>query len=289
MTEQMVASSGVHLSVKSSGHLAGPTVILVHGFPDNQSVWDRIVPLLEPHFHVVTYDVRGSGSSSAPDSRKGYAIGRLIDDLVAVIDRVRPDGAPVHLVGHDWGSIQLWPAVLREGEDARLSGRIASFTSISGPGPEQIGEFFRTSARQFAIGRIVRQLAHSWYIGIFQLPALPEFAFRRLTKRLRAQLIRKQGLGSDAHWSPTLERDGANGVNLYRANRVSFARRTTKVPVHLIVATKDDFVTLPLLDVIPAVAPDLRRTDIVAGHWLIRTHPEVIAELITTFVEGHSA
>lgn len=288
MIEQKVASAGVHLSVRSSGHLDGPTIIFVHGFPDNQTVWDRVVPLLEPHFHIVTYDVRGSGNSSAPESRKDYVMGRLIDDLVAVIDRVRPDGAPVHLVGHDWGSIQLWPAVLREGEDARLSGRIASFTSISGPGPEQIGEFFRSSARQFAIGRIARQLAHSWYIGLFQLPVLPEFAFRRLTKQLRAGLIRKQQLGADAHWSRTLDRDGANGVNLYRANRLSFARRTTKVPVHLIVATKDDFVTPALLDGIPAVAPNLTRRDIVAGHWVIRTHPEVIAESIASHVEANS-
>ena len=42
-------------------------------------------------WHVVTYDVRGAGSSDAPASREGYLCARLVDDLVAVLDaRARP-------------------------------------------------------------------------------------------------------------------------------------------------------------------------------------------------------
>lgn len=289
MDEQKVASAGVHLNVRSSGLPDGPTVLMIHGFPDNGSTWDLIVPLLEPHFHVVTYDVRGTGGSSEPADRKRYGIDLLVDDLVAVIDRVRPDGKPVHLVGHDWGAVQAWEAVMREGTDARLTDRIASYTAIACPGRDLFGYFVKNSLRKRAFGRVARQLSHSWYIGIFQLPFLPELAFRRLGDRIQRGLARSQRLGAAAQWSDTFARDGANGVNLYRANGLAFTRGTTKVPVRLIVPTKDDFLTTALYDDVALFAPDSERVDIVAGHWVIRSHPEVIAEQIAEFVEAKSA
>lgn len=292
MTEQMVASSGVHLLVRSSGNLDGPTVIMIHGFPDNQSTWDLIVPLLEPHFHVVTYDVRGIGGSSAPADRKGarhdgYGIDRLINDLVAVIDRVRPDGKPVHLVGHDWGAVQAWAAVMREANDSRLTGRIASYTAIACPGLDLFGHFVKTGFRERAAGRIARQLGHSWYIGFFQIPFLPELAFRRLGKRIHHTMARTQKLGAASQWSDTFARDGANGVNLYRANGLEFTHGTTKVPVRLIVPTKDSFLSTAVYDDVALFAPDSERIDIVAGHWVIRTDPEVIADKVRDFVRAN--
>lgn len=288
MSVQMVASSGVHLEVRSSGHTDGPTVILVHGFPDTQDTWDRIVPLLEPHFHVVTYDVRGAGGSSAPDTRKGYRMNRLIDDLVAVIERVSPDGGPVHLVGHDWGGAQMWGAVMREGTDQRLSGRLASYTAIACPGLDLFGSFFASGLRKREVGKIARQLAHSWYVLFFQLPFLPELAFRRFGGRIRGNLVRKQKLKGASHWAGSFGEDGANGVNLYRANALEFTHGTTKVPVQLIVPTKDDFLIPAVYANVADFAPAVRRTDIVAGHWVIRTHPEVIAEKIISFVEENA-
>ncbi|MDQ3158276.1 MAG: alpha/beta fold hydrolase [Actinomycetota bacterium] len=287
MTTQMVASAGVHLNVRSSGLTGGPTVLLVHGFPDNQDVWDRVVPLLEPHFHVVTYDVRGAGGSSAPDSRKGYRMNRLVDDIVAVIERVRPDGGPVHLVGHDWGGTQLWGAVAREGTDARLSGRIASFTSISCPSLELTGHFVSSGLRNREFGKLVKQAAHSWYILVFQLPFLPELAFRRFGGRIRKSLTRKQHMEESAHWAETFASDGANGINLYRANRPAFSRSTTKVPVQVIVPTKDAFLIPALYDDVAEFAPDVRRIDIVAGHWVIRTHPAIVADKVSAFIDEH--
>lgn len=284
----MVASAGVHLSVQSSGRADGPTVLLLHGFPDNQGVWDRVVPLLEPRFHVVTYDVRGAGGSSAPDSRKGYRMSRLVDDLVAVIERVRPDGGQVHLVGHDWGSIQMWGAVMREGTDQRLAGRLASYTSISGPGLDLCGNFFAAGLRNREVGKVMKQVTHSWYVVAFQLPYLPEFVFRHLGGRIRASLSRKRGLEDSDHWSESFAADWRNGVNLYRANSLSYTRGTTTVPVQLIVPTKDAFLTPAMYADVAQFAPDVRRIDIVASHWVVRTHPELIAGKIAAFVEEQS-
>lgn len=287
-SQHSIISGGVGINVETSGNAGGETIILVHGFPDDLHVWDMIVPMLEPSYHVVRYDVRGAGSSEAPATRSGYMVARLIDDLVAVIDHVRPDGAAVHLVGHDWGSVQLWGAVMREAVDRRLTGRIVSYTSISGPGLDLFGHFIATSAKQREIRSLVTQIAHSWYVGVFRLPIVPELIFGHFGSLLRKRLSASQRPGDDDHWSESFAADGARGVNLYRANRLSFAKGTTSVPVQLIVPVRDAFLTPALYADIEQFAPNLTRINIEAGHWVQRTHPEVIADRIAVLVEAHA-
>lgn len=284
MSAIRIATADVELSLQISGPEDAPVVVLVHGYPDNRSVWDLVVEDLERDHRVATYDVRGAGESTAPPSRSGYRMNRLVDDLVAVLDRVAPDGRPVHLVGHDWGSIQIWGAVMRESNDARLRGRLASFTSISGPGLDLSGHFLRNGLRQRRFGAVGRQLLHSWYVAAFQLPFVPELVFSRLGGRIRAGLEKRQRL--DGHWDDeTFGADARNGLNLYRANRLDFRRSTTAVPVQLIVPTKDAFITPALFDDVETFAPDLRRLDVVANHWVVQTQPQMVAGAVRTFVD----
>ncbi len=117
------------LAVTELGDRGRPTVVWSTVSPTPAPSGRRWPELLASEgFHVVAYDVRGAGASGVPDEQSDYALPVLIEDMAAVITEVTPD-APVHLVGHDWGSIQGWEAVTR----TRLAGRIASFTSISGP------------------------------------------------------------------------------------------------------------------------------------------------------------
>ena len=280
-----IAATDVELSLQISGPEDAPVVVLVHGYPDNRRVWNLVVDDLERDHRVATYDVRGAGESTAPPSRSGYKLNRLVDDLVAVLDEVAPDGRPIHLVGHDWGSVQLWSAVMRESSDARLSGRLASFTSISGPGLDQYAHFLRDGLRQRRFGAVGRQLLHSWYVAAFQVPFVPELVFSRLGGRIRAILERRQQVN---HWEDeTFRGDARNGLNLYRANRLEFRRSTTAVPVQLIVPTKDAFITPALFDDIETFAPNVRRLDVVAKHWVVQTQPQMVADAVRAFVADH--
>ncbi|MGA8986552.1 alpha/beta fold hydrolase [Aeromicrobium sp.] len=283
MTTQSIPSSDVHLQVRVEGPDDGPVIILVHGFPDNQRVWDRIVPLLTPTFRVVTYDVRGAGGSTAPRSRSGYRISRLVGDLVAVMEHVQPDGGAVHLVGHDWGSVQLWAAVMRESSDARLTGRILSYTSISGPGLDLFGHFLRDGIAHRRFAAVGRQVAHSWYVLAFQTPLVPELLARRFGGRIRALLARGQKLDEN-HWDDSFDDDFGHGVNLYRANGLSFSRGVTSVPVQLVVPTKDAFLSPAIYADVADFAPDVRRVDVVAGHWIVQTQPALVADMIRAYV-----
>ena len=135
-----LSTANITLAVRIWGdnNTLAPTLIMVHGFPDNSLVWQTIAEQLSKVFRVVAYDVRGAGDSSIPKATSAYKIRYLVDDLAAVIDAVSPSQA-VHLIGHDWGAIQCWEAVTTP----RLAGRIASFTSISGPSLDHAAYWMR--------------------------------------------------------------------------------------------------------------------------------------------------
>jgi haloalkane dehalogenase len=44
----------------------GPTLVLMHGFPDNQHLYDLLIPKLAAQFHVVSFDFLGWGVSEKP-------------------------------------------------------------------------------------------------------------------------------------------------------------------------------------------------------------------------------
>ena len=126
------------LAVQQWGSPGRSTIVFIHGYPDHSGIWARIAPLLADQWQVVAYDVRGAGASFVPARTADYQLPRLVADLRAVIDALSPD-RPVHLVAHDWGSIQGWEAVT----DPTLRGRIASYTSCSGPCLDHAGHWMR--------------------------------------------------------------------------------------------------------------------------------------------------
>lgn len=56
----------------------GPTLVLLHGFPLDSSVWDDAADLLEGTFRLITPDLRGFGRSA---DRKPFTIESLADDV----------------------------------------------------------------------------------------------------------------------------------------------------------------------------------------------------------------
>jgi NAD(P)-dependent dehydrogenase (short-subunit alcohol dehydrogenase family)/pimeloyl-ACP methyl ester carboxylesterase len=276
----VTASDGVRLSVHVEGREDGPTVVLVHGYPDNSSMWGGVAAELRAKHRVVTYDVRGAGQSDKPPGRASYRLDQLADDLRAVVDEVQPHGK-VHLLAHDWGSIQTWHAVTGAG----LRGRIASYTSISGPSLDHAGAWFRAQLTRPTPKRLknaLSQFLHSWYILAFQVPLIPDLLWR--TGLLGKQIQRMEPDAAKPDKS-----DGLHGLELYRANmftRLSRpAPRAADVPVQVLAPTGDAYVTTPLQTEVARWVPDLRIRPIVGTHWVTRAKPAVVARAAAELIE----
>lgn len=284
---RFVRSGDVRLAVWEHGDPADPTVVLVHGYPDTHAVWDDVVAELEQRFHVVVFDNRGAGASDAPAGVAPYRIELLAADLRAVLDAVSPDG-PVHLVGHDWGSILSWELVT----DPAAADRIASYTSIAGGCLDHIGQWVRaraarpTPANLRALGT---QLLHSWYVAAFQVPGLGALPWRLgLGSHWDALLARVEGVPRRAP-VPTRAADGEIGVRLYRANmprRVGRpGERYTTVPVQVVHAAGDHFARPGMAADLERWVPRLWRRTLAAPHWAPLTHGRAVARMVTELVD----
>ncbi|MFD7397667.1 SDR family oxidoreductase [Streptomyces virginiae] len=288
--ERRVSTGGIELCVVELGETGRPTVVLVHGYPDSKEVWSEVAERLATRFHVVLYDVRGHGRSTAPQPlRGGFTLEKLTDDFLAVADAVSPD-RPVHLVGHDWGSVQGWEFATV----ARTQGRIASFTSMSGPSLDHFGHWIKkrmTRPTPRAAAQLLGQGAKSWYVYMLHTPVLPELAWRGpLGKRWPAMLQRIEKVPAGSYPTASLPSDAAHGAWLYRDNVRPRMRRPrpdayAHVPVQLITPTGDAFLSERLYDGLERWAPDLLRRTLPAKHWVPRTRPDQLAAWITEFVD----
>ncbi len=284
----IVQSGSVRLHAVSRGSRSNPALILVHGYPDNHHVWDKVASLLASRFYVIAYDVRGAGQSDRPGKLADYRMPLLAQDLKAVADALIP-GQPFHLAAHDWGSIQSWESVTT----AALQGRILSFSSISGPCLDHMGFWMRSHLLYTSPARVwkaIRQLFSSWYIMFFQTPLLPALFWRLGVGKVWPWYLKVRENVQEPEVNPTQTEDGATGVRLYRANFMGKLFRPEKrhahCPVQLIVPTRDYYVGTQLFSELTDWVEHLYRRDIDATHWLLLTHPHEVAQWIAGFASA---
>ncbi len=284
---RFVQSGDVRLAVYTWGKSHGaPPVLLVHGYPDSARVFEAVAKQLSRDHFVIAYDVRGAGRSTRPSRTEDYSLPLLAADLEAVVSALSPQ-RKVHVVGHDWGSIQSWQAVT----EPRVEARLASFTTISGPCLDHVGYWLKEQLAEGSVEAcrtLVRQLRRSWYIGFFHLPRLAPLLWKVQPAQGWAQALeRREGLVG-VEPSPTQRLDGATGVHLYRANVLPRLKqpeqRRTRLPVQLITPTRDAYVAPELSTHVGEWAPTLTRVEMDAGHWLPLSHPDALANHVRRFV-----
>ncbi|HEV7959026.1 MAG TPA: alpha/beta fold hydrolase [Acidimicrobiales bacterium] len=196
MDSLTVRSGDVNLLVHVDGE--GPTVLLLHGWPDTSALWDDVASrLVEAGFRVAVPDLRGCGHSDKPDDVELYRMHYLVGDVVAIVDAL--GGEKVTLVGHDWGAALAWiVATFRPDLVERLVVlSVGHPTALYGAG--------------------IAQQVKSWYMLLFQFEGVGEAylrkndyeALRRWSGHPRADAVIEE-----------LERDGQMTTHLlwYRAN-----------------------------------------------------------------------
>ena len=281
ITQWVATQDQQRLNVKLWGDPEKPALVLVHGYPDNQEVWEPIIQQLIDDFYIVTYDVRGAGQSSLPRCIKDYRLEQLSLDLESVVQAVLKDKV-FHLAAHDWGSIQSWESVT----EAKFRDQLLSYSTISGPCLDHAAFWMRNQFKQNK-SKFFKQLTKSWYIAAFQLPWLAPTVWRFFKpdqwSKVLEQLEHKKNLTSNTN----IASDGKHGIVLYRANfspRLTQPRQRFAVcPVQAIVLKRDNFVSPELIDEMPKWVEDFHRVEVDANHWAILSQPELIATYIRNF------
>jgi pimeloyl-ACP methyl ester carboxylesterase len=267
---------GLTFTVRDEGPLDGPVVVLLHGFPQRASSWNRVVPHLHAAgLRTVVPDQRGYSPGARPRRRWEYRSDRLVGDVVALVDELGI--APVHLVGHDWGAAVGWLAVMHHPK------HFASWTAVSVAHPQAFLRSLRSRD----------QLRRSWYMGFFQLPGIPE---RALSHRARATgVLRAGGMDRDMvqrYFTEVLD-DGAlrGGLSWYRGlmfTNPSYARGQVPVPTTYVWSDGDVALGRRGADLTARYVDADYRLEVLPGvsHWIPEETPETLARIILERIGG---
>ena len=271
--------NGLRLQMAVAGKSGRPLVILLHGFPDLWQGWHFQIPVLvAAGFRVIAPNQRGYGKSDKPSRIASYDLEQLANDVVAIADSESANN--FHLVGHDWGGIVAWWVA------AKHAARVSRLVILNAPHP---GIF-----QAYLLGN-PRQILRSWYVGLFQLPWLPEALLSAGNYEILFQSVKRTSLPgifdhSDrrylvAGWSE--KKALTSMLNYYRAiARRSSASLQSRVSVPtLIQFGKHD----------PAEEPGLAEASLAecdngrliwlerARHWIQREEAERVTENIRQF------
>jgi pimeloyl-ACP methyl ester carboxylesterase len=217
--------NGIDMNVSMAGD--GAPVLLVHGFPDDHTVWrNQVAALVEAGYQVIAPDTRGCGDSEILPEIADYRIDKLTADLIALLDVLKID--QVRLVGHDWGAVICWKLLLTHPE------RVERYVPVSVGHPAA-----------YATGGLAQKI-RGYYILVLQLRGIIEWLCRAGDWFLFRQLTRYPA--EFPHWRARQSRPRrlTAGMSYYRANfAMMFAadRRRTRVPVYGIWSTGDLFLT----------------------------------------------
>lgn len=85
------------------GEASNPPFLLVHGWTCDSTDWSFTIPALSQKYYVITFDLRGHGHSSAPESAS-YTIKDFTDDAVAILQHLNLT-KDVLVMGHSMGGI----------------------------------------------------------------------------------------------------------------------------------------------------------------------------------------
>ena len=270
--------SGLVFDVRDSGPADGEPVVLLHGFPQDSSAFDRLSPVLHSAgLRTLAPDQRGYSPGARPAGRSAYVLREVVDDVLALLDAAGL--ASAHVVGHDWGGVAAWALA------AWHPWRVRTLTALSVPHPAAMSQAMLHSD----------QALRSSYIGFFQLPLVPEGVLLAGRGAVLRRTLRQGGLPAERveEYVTRMREPGAltAALNWYRALPVA-ARTpvgTVRVPTLHVWGDGDAFLGRAATEASAGFVDGPYALEVLEGvnHWLPELAAERTGELVTAHVRAH--
>jgi pimeloyl-ACP methyl ester carboxylesterase len=251
----------------------GPNLMLLHGFPESSIMWGALSrQAAREGFRVLAFDQRGYSPGARPAGIASYQIDTLAADVVRVADAV--GFRTFHLVGHDWGAVVGWRAVMSFPE------RISTWTALSIP---HAGVFLD------GVVHDPDQKKRSSYFSLFQRPLLPEFLFTYSGQKGLKKLLATLPESHRNEYLSILAEPGAltAELNWYRAMNVAdlVAGKTLNQPITrptLFIWGSNDFAVAPSVVARqrPFIKGPYKEICLTADHALIQHGEKAVVEAV---------
>lgn len=321
MTEPILKTlevNGLRMQVATQGD--GPLVLLCHGFPELWISWRaQLAALAKAGYRAVAPDMRGYGGTTAPDDPAAYTVLHLVGDMVELVKQLGEIGeTSAVIVGHDWGAPVAWNAAMLRPDIFR--GVVGMSVPFSPPGPVDLlaalkkagvatfyMQYFQTPG--VAEKELERDVAASIRLinfnGSGDSPDRTAFGMLQPGHGFLTDLVepdtRPSWLSADdlAYYVTEFSRTGfRGGLNWYRNITRSWELLAPwrgvviRQPSMFIAGARDDILKFPSspsqIANFTHTLPQLRGCHIVdgAGHWIQRERPEIVNDLLVTFLNN---
>lgn len=249
---------------------SGPTVLMLHGFPNNSSDWRYQIPeLVKAGYRVIAPDLLGLGKSDKPLAPENYTTAKDAERALALLSSLGVQRA--RIVGHDRGGGASW--------------------YIAAHHPDRVEQLVALTVGHSNAGRnpTIEQMEKSWYMLLFQFPEAEEM-LKKGNWRLFRNWMRNHP--DTDRWIADLTPDGAltAGLGWYRANRRPGAPPAPPLPDVTVPAlglwTIEDHYLLPdyMLGTYRYMRASWRAERIDgASHFLMLDQPQRVTDLILGF------
>ncbi|MFQ5948885.1 MAG: alpha/beta fold hydrolase [Acidimicrobiia bacterium] len=283
LSHHEVEVQGVRLHVVTAGPEQAPPLLLLHGWPESWRTWTELIPLLGRHFFLIVPDQRGFGDSDRPEGTDAYRLSALVADLIGILDRWSVD--QIGVVGHDTGGALAWTLGMT------VPDRVRRMVILAAPHPMRLREASLGDPRQARRAFYV-WLMHSGEPGE-RLLGSDEF------RLLAAWAFAGSGVSEDLieHYRREWARPGAFHAmaEWYRANYrpdflnpdVALDLPPVRVPVRYLHAERDAAFVPEAATGSGKFVEAAYDERVVPGttHWLPHEEPELVADLITDWME----
>ncbi|GAB3192091.1 alpha/beta fold hydrolase [Geodermatophilus arenarius] len=272
-------NDGLTFDVHDGGPSDGEPVVLLHGFPQDASAFDRMAPLLHAAgLRTLALDQRGYSPGARPPGRSAYRLRAVTGDVLALLDAAGLERA--HVVGHDWGGAVAWAL------GAWHPDRVRTLTSLSTPHPAAVGRAVLTSD----------QGLRSSYMALFQLPVLPERLLLAGDGRALRGVLENGGLPPDVveRYVSRMREPGALSSALAWYRAVPLAARDTvgevTVPTLHVWSTGDTFLGRAATERTRDHVTGPYRLEVLEDvpHWIPELAAERTADMVAAHVRGAS-
>jgi 3-oxoadipate enol-lactonase len=79
-----INANNLEVSFTDEGPRTAPSIIFIHGFPLNKSMWENQAESIKESHRVITYDIRGHGNTNS--GSEAYSIDLFVNDLIGLMD-----------------------------------------------------------------------------------------------------------------------------------------------------------------------------------------------------------
>jgi 3-oxoadipate enol-lactonase/4-carboxymuconolactone decarboxylase len=148
--------TAVEVHAVDDGPADAPVVLLAGSLGSTLEMWDPQVPALAQRFRVIRYDARGHGRSPVPAGP--YALDDLVDDTVALLDRLGVATASV--VGLSLGGMTALRLAARE---PHRVDRLAVLCTSALLGPASAWHERADTVRRQGVGAVAPAVVERWF------------------------------------------------------------------------------------------------------------------------------